>query len=219
MKLVIFMMNKVISLLEDNLVIPKTLLVNYKELKIKEKDLIVLIYLINLKNNTFDPNKISSDLNLQLPEVLEIIENLNSADLLSINTNKNNGILEEVIDISNLYKKLAFQVINETDNKDEEKANIYDSFEKEFGRTLSPTEYELISGWLENNYSEEIIGCALKEAVFNGVSNLKYIDKILYEWNRKGITKKEDILKDKKKTKKDNNKKEELFDYDWLNDE
>lgn len=213
------MMNKVIGLLENNLSVPKILLTSYKELKITEKDLIVLIYLINLKNDVFDPSQISADLNLKLPEVLETIENLNNADLLSINTNKNNGILEEVIDISNLYKKLAFQIINEPNKEKEDKSNIYDDFEKEFGRTLSPMEYELISGWLENNYSEEIILCALKEAVFNGVSNLKYIDKILYEWNKKGITKKEDIINHKKKKSKENSKKQELFDYDWLNDE
>lgn len=203
------------NLLKDNIFIPKILLTNYKTLKIEDKELIVLIYLINNKDNLFNPELISNDLKLTLPEVLEEIEKLNNADLLTITTNKNNGLLEEVIDLSNLYKKLAYLVINEEEKK-EDKSNIYDTIEKEFGRQLSPMEYELISGWLDD-FSEEIIICALKEAVYNGASNLRYMDKILYEWNKKGIKTKEDVEKDKKNFKK--NKKTEMFDYDWLNEE
>lgn len=222
MKLVIYMMDKVIDLLKNNICIPKILLSNYKDLKINEKDLIVLIYMLNEKDNLFNPGKISEELNLKLPEVLEIIEKLNSADLITISTEKNNGVLEEVIDLSNFYKKMAYLVINkeQVEEVDEsKKTNIYDDFEREFGRTLSPIEYELISGWLENEFTEEIILCALKEAVFNGVSNLRYIDKILYEWKKKGINTKEAVLKDKENFKKNTTKKTEMFDYDWLNEE
>ena len=117
---------------------------------------------------------------------------------------------------------MAYLVINkeQVEEVDEsKKTNIYDDFEREFGRTLSPIEYELISGWLDNEFTEEIILCALKEAVFNGVSNLRYIDKILYEWKKKGINTKEAVLKDKDNFKKNNTKKTEMFDYDWLNEE
>ena len=213
------MMDKVINLLKNNISIPKILLTNYKELKIDEKELIILIYIMNQNTNLFNPGQISEDLKLSLPEVLEIIEKLNNADLLQINTNKNNGVIEEVIDLDNLYKKIAYLVMNEEENNKEETSNIYDNFEKEFGRTLSPIEMELIGGWLDNEYSEELIECALKEAVYNGVSNLRYIDKILYEWKKKGIKNKEDVLKDKQNFKKKNeNKKTEMFDYDWLNE-
>ena len=104
----------------------------------------------------------------------------------------------------------------------EEKANlehstIYDMFEKEFGRTLSPMEYEIIAAWLESNFKEELIIEALKEATYNGVSNLRYIDKILYEWNKKGIKTKEEVIKAQKNFKKGESKKE-VYDYDWLND-
>ena len=216
------MMNKVIDLLKNNICIPKILLSNYKDLKINEKELIVLIYMLNDNSNLFNPGKISKELNLKLPEVLEIIEKLNNSDLITINTEKNNGVLEEIVDLSNFYKKLAYLIVNkekvESVNEDKQ-TNIYDDFEREFGRTLSPIEYELISGWLENEFSEEIILCALKEAVFNGVSNLRYIDKILYEWKKKGINTKEAVLKDKQNFKKNSSKKTEMFDYDWLNEE
>lgn len=211
------MVDKMINILKSNLNVPLILLSNYKKLKINEKELIILIYLMNQKSSVFNPQKISEDLNIEISEVLESIEILSNADLITINTLKDNGLLEERIDLSNLYNKLAYLNINEEDTK-EETTNIYDSFENEFARTLSPIEYELIKSWLDNDYSEELILCALKEAVYNGVKNLRYIDKILYEWNNKGIKTKEDVLKDKQNFKKNNTKKEEMFDYDWLNE-
>ena len=78
-------------------------------------------------------------------------------------------------------------------------------------------EFEIINGWVDNGYSEELIKLALKEATYNGVSNLRYIDKIIYEWGKKGIKTKEDVENNRKQFKNNNNKKE-LFDYDWLND-
>ena len=211
------MVDKMINILKSNLNVPLILLSNYKKIKINEKELIILIYLMNQKSSVFNPQKISEDLNIEVSEVLESIEVLSNSDLITINTLKDNGLLEERIDLSNLYNKLAYLNINEEETK-EENTNIYDSFEKEFARTLSPIEYELIKSWLDNDYSEELILCALKEAVYNGVKNLRYIDKILYEWNNKGIKTKEDVLKDKQNFKKNNTKKEEMFDYDWLNE-
>ena len=116
--------------------------------------------------------------------------------------------------IEKIYKKLAFLLVDEEEKKDN---NIFDIFEKEFGRTLSPMEYEIINTWLDN-FKENTIVLALKEATYNGVSNLRYIDKILYEWQKKGIKTEEDIINNKKNfvSKKEN---KETFDYDWLNDE
>ena len=52
------------------------------------------------------------------------------------------------------------------------------------------------------------------------LDSLEYlVDKILYEWKKKGINNKEDIEKDRKQFKKNNTKKTEMFDYDWLNDD
>ena len=45
-------------------------------------------------------------------------------------------------------------------------------------------EYELIKSW---KYSREIILKAIKEASIKGQFVLKYIDRILYNWNRAGL--------------------------------
>ena len=203
------MTSKIIEILRSgSITVPMFLLTNYKKLKITEKELIVIIYLIN--NNEFDPERISKDLDLKIPDTLTIIDKLAKKDIIKIDTKPGN-VYEEYINLDELYNKIALLLINE---KEEKQTTIYDKFEKEFARTLSPIEYEIIGAWLDNNYTEEIIEEALKEAIYNGVTNLKYIDKILSEWRKKGIKDKSDI---KTKNKQKNTKKE-VFEYDWLNE-
>ena len=123
---------------------------------------------------------------------------------------------EEKVNFDGLYKKIVNLIVNE--NKTSKVDTIYDLFEKEFNRTLSPVEFELIGAWLDSGIDEELLNLALKEAVYNGVFNLKYVDKIIYEWTKKGIKTKEDVEKDKEKFRNSKEIKKELFDYDWLND-
>ena len=203
------MTSKIIEILKSgSITVPMVLITSYKKLKISEKELIMIIYLIN--NKEFDPERISKDLGIKPSETLNIIDKLTKKDLLKIETTSGN-IYEEYINLDELYNKLALIIINE---KEEKQTSIYDKFEREFARTLSPIEYEIIGAWLDNNYKEEIIEAALKEAIYNGVTNLKYIDKILSEWRKKGIKDKSDI---KEKNKKKDQKKE-VFEYDWLNE-
>ena len=213
------MMEKIIQVMKSPLVVPKILLMNYAKLKISEKSLIVLIYLINDKIGIFNPKKISDDLNISMTEVLQIIDDLTTNDIISIELKKVNDVREEFINLDNLYTKLAYIIVNEEETiEDAKSSNIYDIFEQEFGRTLSPIEYELINGWIDADFKEDIIILALKEAVFNGVSNLRYIDKILYEWKKKGLNSKEDVENNRIQYQQKKVEKKELFDYDWLND-
>lgn len=214
------MMEKIINILKNNnMFIPRLLLLNYKKLNLSEKELILIIYLLNEKDMLFNPNKISNDLNINLTEVLETIDQLSTNGILKIELRKINQVREEFIVLDYLYEKLAYFIINEEQFVGDKETNIFDTFEQEFGRTLSPMEYEIINGWLEAQFNEEIIIAALKEATYNGVSNLRYIDKILYEWKKKGINSINDIEKDKVKYQSKTVEKKELFDYDWLNDD
>lgn len=214
-------MDKIINLLKNNnLNIPRILLYNYKNLKLTEKELIILIYIINSDNLNFDPKKISTDLNFSLPEILELIDSLSTKDFIKIELKKIDNIREEFINLDNFYNKLAYLIINneETTVNNNEVSNVFDIFEKELGRTLSPMEYEIINGWIDVPFKEELIIAALKEATYNGVSNLRYIDKILYEWKKKGINTKEDIEKNRNSFQSRKVESKPLFDYDWLND-
>lgn len=212
------MQEKILDLIKNgNLAIPKILLCNYRNLNISEKDLILMIFLINDKEKVFNPTKISKELNISLEEILMSIDSLTNQNILKIDIRKIDGVKHEFINIDNLYNKLLCLIINE--EKEEEPTNIFSTFESEFGRTLAPMEYEIINSWIDSDYSEELIIAALKEAVYNGVFKLNYIDKILYEWNKKGLKSKSDIEKDKDKFKTKKEEKKELYDYNWLEDE
>ena len=213
------MMEKIIQIMKSPMVIPKVLLMNYSTLKISEKALVVLIYLINDKIGIFNTKKISDDLNIPMTDILQIIDDLSTNDIISIELKKVNDVREEFINLDNLYTKLAYFIVNEEEVVETVKSsNIYDIFEQEFGRTLSPIEYELINGWLDADFKEDIIILALKEAVFNGVSNLRYIDKILYDWKKKGLNSKEAVENSRIQFQQKKVEKKELFDYDWLNE-
>lgn len=211
------MLEKVIELLkESNIQIPRILFTSYKDMKLTDQELIMICYLLNT-NLVLNPKQISIDLKIELPEVFELISSLEGKDILKIETYQNKSIREEALNFDGLYNKLAFLIVNEK-KEVEESTNVFDLFEKEFGRTLSPMEYEIINGWKEVNFKEELIIAALKEAIYNGVSNLRYIDKILYEWKKKGIQTKEDVERNKLEFKQAKEVKSELYDYDWLND-
>ena len=206
------MPEKVMDLIKNgNFTFPKILLFNYQELKINESQLILLIYLMNLKDTEFNPNNITKDLKMPLTDVLTNIDVLTNLNLIKIDLRKIDGVRHEFINIDQLYEKLLYLVINE--EKEEIPSNIFSTFETEFGRTMAPMEYEIINSWIDSGYSEELIIAALKEAVYNGVFKLNYIDKILYEWGKKGIEKEKTKFQSKKEEKK------ELYDYNWLEDE
>jgi len=210
-------MGQIIELLKSiNYQVSEVLLFNYKNINITDKELIILIYLINQKENIYNPKQISNDLKMELNLVFEEINSLCEKNIIKIEMKRINKVLNETINLDLLYEKLAFS-LNQVEEKED--TNLYSIFEIEFGRTLSPMEYEIINSWKDSGYSDELIILALKEATYNGVSNLRYIDKIIYEWGKKGIKNKDDVEKNRKQFKTNNTAKKELFDYDWLNNE
>lgn len=206
------MKEKVLDLIKcGDLRAPRSLLYNYRNLDMNELDFVIILYLLNIDNLEFDPTKISKDLNMSKKDVMASIDNLITKNIIKIEAKKVGNLRKDIINLDNFYDKLLYLNINE---KEENKSDIYSIFEKEFGRTLAPMEYEIINSWIDK-IDEELILAALKEAVFNGVFKLNYIDKILFEWNKKGIKKKEDI----KKNISTKVEKKELYDYNWLEDE
>ncbi len=209
--------NKLLEQLKGtNYVIPSYLI---KYLNILDLDInlfLVLIFLINQESIIlYDYKKIAKQINAKETDVLEAINLLKEKKLISIEVKKNNiGIVEEYINLDPFYDKIFLNILDEKKHEEKED-NIYLIFEREFGRTLSPIEYEIVNSWKESGINDELITCALKEATFNGVNNLRYIDKILFDWNKKGYKTKKDLENIKKNKKEENI---EIFDYDWLNE-
>lgn len=171
-------------------------------LDVTKLELAVLIFIFNQKEVLFNPEFIGNQLSVSKVEVLKVIDSLQTKKLINI-TFKNK---KEFVEMDGLIDEII--KMNQVENKH----NLYQVFEHEFGRVLSPIEYEIINSWLSEKVSEDLIITALKEATFNGVKNLRYIDKILYDWKQKGYQKSADIAK------KAVIPKEELFDYNWLDE-
>ena len=195
----------------SDLIIPSILLLNYKDLKISEKELIFLSFLMGFEGEiVFDPVYFSQRLCFDMNEIMELVSELSSKNYIEIVVKKEDKKMKEYISIDFFYEKLLLNTVEEEEVTAD--STIYNTIEEEFGRTLSPIEYETISGWLNAKIDEGLIKEALKEAVLNGVNNLKYIDKILYEWTKKGYKKVSDVKKKQKKQPEEI----ELFSYDWL---
>lgn len=214
---------KIIDLIKDKpIMVPRILFNNYKKLNITEEELVILIFIINLGSKVvYNPSLFVSELNMEQYKVMEIINSLcdKKLTLITVEKNKDNKS-EEFITLDLLYSKIL-NLFKGVEEKKNDSSSIFSIFEKELGRTFSPYEYELIKSWVDKGYSYELIVEALKEAVFNNVNSLSYIDRILYEWKKKGIKTKDDVIRDKTNyrdscMKKDNQK---LFDYNWLEDE
>lgn len=214
-----------------NINIPFFIYKNKSVFKINDSELIFLMYLDSFcEESSFNPMLYVEQLNITMDKVLEFTNKLSSIGLIEIKTNKNsNGVMEEIISLKPFHHKLLAFLIdedNDSENNSDESNAIYSKIEKEFGRVLTPIEYEIINAWFESNYKVELIEAAIKEAVFNGVTSLRYIDKILYEWSKKGFKGKADVEKSKEKWKNKgkeseiiNKPKKEVFDYNWLEDE
>lgn len=186
---------------EKDFVISPLILKNIKKFNLSLNEFLLLLYFINV-DSELDTSKINKCISLLEEEILSSFDNLVSKGLVEVKVNKTNGKITEEISLDNLYNKLLLNL-----PEDKKETDIYSVFENEFSRTLSPMEYETINKWLEGGVSEDIIKSALKEAVLNGVYNLRYIDKIIYEWTKKRIK----ISNDTGST--------QVFDYNWLDDE
>ena len=147
------MQEKVMKLIkESNIVFPKLLLTQYKNLNMTELDLIYIIYFMNLRDMEFNPNQIGKDLNFSLPEVMSEFDKLSSSGLIKLDVKKVSNVRVEMISLDPLYDKLLYLVINEEHT--EQPTDIFTIFETEFGRTLAPMEYEIINSWMESGYEK-----------------------------------------------------------------
>ena len=209
-----------------NIVIPMFLLKSYRKFKLELNEFIFLMYLYNLGDCfLFNPNKYADDLGLDLGTTMNYIDALTEKDFIQVKVMKNEkGLMEEVVTLENFFQKSVIITMSESNtNNNLESSNIFEIIEKEFGRTLGPIDYEIIRAWLDNNMSEDLIKEALKEATLNGVTTLRYIDKILYEWGKAGVKEVKDLEEIRKKRlekeDKDSNIDLDIVDWNWFDED
>lgn len=186
------------------------------------KEFLILMYFDNDYDLVFDVKKVSKAICLSEEETLKAFESLLTKRLIKLNSVKNeNGKLIDKISLDNFYNSLKESINLENEEKDEN--SIFYKFQEIFGKSLSGMDYEIINAWLSKGFSKELILEALNEAIKNNAPSLRYIDKILFDWNKKGYKSINDIKKYNKS--EDNYYTEEqkfessVFDYNWLDDD
>ncbi len=183
-------------------------------------EFLVLAYFDNGFSDIFDIDEVSKVLGISQDSSLEAFNGLMVKGMVVLESVKDySGKYKEIVKLDGLYDSLVDDI--NKDSKESEKKDIFKEFESELGRTMSSTELEIINGWLVSGTPEDIILGALKEAVSNDVRNFRYIDKIIYEWEKKGFKNMEDVNaymtnRKESKNKEISKKDQELSEYDWL---
>lgn len=217
-------MNEVVinSLKQQPIMIPKVLFKYYKKLNITEEELILLISIIQQGDKiVYDPSFFTEEIDMDKYRAMQLITDLAEKGTIEIKVENNkSNKKEEYIYLDPLYNKILNLLIDlQLGTNQTIDTNIFAAFEQELGRTLSAMEVEIIKEWLHSGITEDLIKEALKEAILNNVRNLKYIDRILFNWRSKGFKTKDDILKEKKNYRKPTKKVEQIYDYNWLEEE
>lgn len=181
-----------------NLVLPSALLFHYKDIFTSTDDYLVwqFFYLQNTTgHDTLAPSQIANALGKTVAEINRSISNLSNQELLDMKTITVADEIETLIDATPVLHKLDLLVAkeNQKDQKAPENENrfkaLVSDFERELGRFLSPFELEDLEKTIsEDKMDLDLVREALKEAVFNGKTNWKYIQAILRNWRKEGIT-------------------------------
>ena len=70
------------------------------------------MYLYNKNFVTFDPELIASELDFDIMEVMGYISVLADKGLITLDIDKNNGVIEEKISLNNFYEKINLSLMS-----------------------------------------------------------------------------------------------------------
>lgn len=202
----------------------KNFIISSSIIKSLDKDLslnefLIILYFINNNDSIFDVETISKTYDISLNEVLSAFNSLLNKELIEIKQGKDiQGKITDIVSIDKIYNKVLNNYNSK--NEDEERQEIFTMIETELDHKLTPIDYEIINTWFESKTPLELIKGAIKDASYNGVKTLRFIDKRLYDWNKKGLKTIEDVEKYIKNNESSKTIDLSIYeDYDWLNDD
>lgn len=214
-------MNEIENILKEKpIILPRYLFKYYLRLGITSEELIILIFVVDKGDKIiYNPSLLSEELGMDKFKVMELLNSLNEKKIISITVEKENNKSEEYISLELLYKKITNILVDKKDEKNLDNSDIFSIFEREFGRTISSMECQIIKGWIDDGFTHELIMEGLKEAIYNGATSFRYIEKILYDWRKKGYKNKHDVIEAKNKYRESKKEIKDFFYYDWVHDD
>jgi DNA replication protein len=185
------------------------LLKKYKRMSLTDEEMMLMIHLLSFQQegNTFPTlHQLEERLSMSSLRLIQLLQKLIKEGWLSIDESVDayTGLRYESYNLTPLYERLyqcwkkdqlvSKEAYQETmpevvqASQTEALPGLYSQFEQAFGRPLSPFEIETLQIWLEQDrYPEELIITALREASSVGKLYIRYIDRILLEWQRQQI--------------------------------
>lgn len=163
----------------------------YKQLCLEESEVVVVLminHLIKQGNLLITADLLAIKMNLEINFIDNILVKMIKKGYLKYIKDKDGNLFTTLKPLEEkLYQLYQLEINKDTNKKFNEETlkitkNIYEVFEKELGRTLSPVEFSLIDEWIANGISEEECIDALHEAINKNKTSLKFIDKILLQW-------------------------------------
>jgi DNA replication protein len=207
------------AFMDGSVSIPYALLRTYRALKLSDTEGMLLLHLLafrQLEQNEFPTiEQLQERIGSSLVIVGQAVQKLMKQGFITIDEQFDplTGVQSEKYNLSGLFQKIGIllsagelplrsgstgeptvhreqpELTRVTPIANAGTHNLFVLFEQEFGRPLTPMEYETINGWLDQDrYADELIRFALKESVFAGKLHFRYIDRILLEWSRNRVT-------------------------------
>jgi DNA replication protein len=178
---------------KGTITLPVALFTEYKRLGLRETEVLLLTQLLIFQEKekiaapTFQ--ELSQRMNLTIQEIADMVAKLSKDGWVGIGSKGEKGY-----DLSLIYERIVSSLEEDDEeilqvDSNEHYQTLFHLIEKEFGRPLSPNECEHIIKWLDEDfYSEELIEAALKEALYCDKISIRYMDRILIEWERHQIS-------------------------------
>ncbi|MFD2704474.1 DnaD domain-containing protein [Salibacterium lacus] len=206
----------------------------YAGIGLNEKEMMMLLHIHRFieDHHPFPtPGELSERMAITDDECSNLLRTLINNGFLDMHKKEDdNQVMYETFSLEPLFRRIVeafYRPAEDTRAEADEEGGLYELFEQEFARPLSPMEYETISVWMDQDkYSAELIKAALHESVLSGKLNLRYIDRILFEWYKNGIRTKQEAKTHSEKFRKSTSStgtasKEKLPHYpniNWLDE-
>ena len=118
-------LNEIIK--EKKIFIPLYFLKMCQSLELNKDELLLLLYLYDMNDFPFNPIKIASDLSRDMLSIMNDISSLSDKGLVSVTAKQNDkGIIEEIINLDDLYNKINLKIIEELNTHEEISYNIHE---------------------------------------------------------------------------------------------
>ena len=181
----------------------KLLILKAKSLQLSDQQCYVLLLIMTLDEigvKPITPLQISKICSLSVQKLDDILMSLVDKHWIS----RQNGSLN--------LKPLQRLLLDQNEQSTDQDIDLVGIFEDAFGRSLSQREVQLINSLKCQGFDDEMIVDALNESVKSGVITFRYIEKVLDNWARYGVTKR---YAPAKPQPSHNEVEQSIKDYKW----